>query len=660
MRSIAFRWQLWQSPYQQPLQRHSTIGGNATNRSELSWLIGLGVAGVLLSAVIPTYWHYWGHLPTRWSSVYHDRNAHYQAALNVACELRQGHILRALLDLDAASVAWPVLHPLLLSALLTVVGPQPEAAVVPALMGWSLATVVAFWFVWRLTNSFVAGWVTMALFLTSPALRVMATDVMLESLGLGLTLLVLAVYALWCQHPTAQHARWLGLTLSILFLHKFNYWGLVVITLGLHQYWRHRHLVYQPLSSVISSGLQHPSVIYSYIKHPISLVIIVLLVISLMIWYNQGLQIRWGYWHWSIRQPRLLIQAAYILLLLRIGLWWFQHGRQIVSQRLGPAGRTLLEWGSIPVLFWLALPFRLQYFLWYAGPGNDPGVLRDSLLDKAHYYINGIVVNYHIHPTLAIGSGVFAVIGVYYLLICAQCHAWKSVLPLYWVLAAVLTWSHPNQQMRFVHTWFPVLWILSGVGISWLINGWLRNLRYVGLIGRYLATIGALGIMTIGIGAPPQVTPWFGRGYGDPAESLREVYDAYLQRLSGREPVAILCNLPEASWRWPYLERFGHKSGVRHNLREIGVFDPVSLFDARRWTQQTDVTVIVYVEIPPSSPLYELPPHGRDNSAILEALFEQSRFQLHERIAVRHLGTVYLWRRWDADESIAITIPFNR
>lgn len=657
MRSIAFPRRLWRPQQDYHRQMHQQEGDTADRSSTSPYWVAIVVAMVLY-AVALTYGAYLEQLRLRWSSIYHDRNAHYQAAVNVACELRQGRLLRALLDLDAASVGWPVLHPVLLSIVLTLIGPRPEAAVFPSLMGWCLSTLVAVWFVWRLSGRWgiVAGLLTAALFLTSPALRVMATDVMLESLGLGLTLAALASYARWIESPTSTRARWLGISLSALFVHKYNYWGLVVLALASYEVLRHQSQWRQMIAAAVS-WLRRRHWSHLLPRHPLSLLVVLLLVISLAIWCCQGLRIQIGDWRWSIQRPRLLIEAAYGLFLLRLALWWWSRGRRLVELHWGVAWRTLLEWSGIPVLLWLALPFRLHYFVWYVSPGNDPGVLRHTLVEKARYYLEAITINYHVHPWVAAASAGLALLGVLRIAIEREAGGWKWLLTLFFILAGVLTWWHPNQQMRFVHTWLPVLWILSGVGAAWLVHLSAQFSLQLSRGVRFVVAAAAVTAVVLWTTRPPSVHPWFGRGYGDPPCSLRDVYDAYLDRLDGSRPVAILCNLPEASWRWPYLERFGHKNGLWHNLREIGVFDPVSLADAQRWAAQTDAMVIVYVEIPPTSPLYEPPPQGKDNSAILQALSEQSRFQLVERIPVGRLGTVYLWQRPDAETACCATIP---
>ena len=617
------------------------------HRGVRTWLIWLGLLALLISAATLTHRHYVSDIDRRWSSIYHDRNAHYQAALAIACELRQGHFGRALLDLDAASVAWPLLHPLLLGMMLVVAGPMPEVAVLPSLAGWILTAILAFTLVRTLggQSGTIGGLWAVGLILSSPALRIMATDVMLESLGLGLTLVAIVAYAAWVQHPSSRQAIWLGASLSTLFLHKYNYWGLVIISIGIHEMLRNRNHIFQIIIS-LSKIITDRKFIISQITSKLNYIILFLLTVSMIIIYFDGISVTIGYHRLGIQRPRLLIHLAYILCLIRLGRWWFTSARQAVEQQYGMPYRKLLEWSLIPPLVWLALPFRLQFFVWYAGPGNDPGILHHTFWQKFHYYWEGIHKNYYIHPWIATTSYIFAVIGLLALIMRNYRILWKWIIPLFFVISCILTFLHPNQQMRFVHTWFPFLWLISGVGLSCLINGMIQimhpSMKPLLILTTGMAIIsGIIAVMF----QPPQVQPEFGRGYGVPSQSLRQIYNAYLNQLSGQETTTILCNLPEASWRWPFLERFGHKNGLRHNLREIGCFDPVTLEDARRWLAVTQTQVIVYVEIPPHSPLYEPPPQGRDNSGIKKALSEQDRFRRVYSQTLPNLGSVSIWRR---------------
>ncbi|MCS7270899.1 MAG: hypothetical protein NZ703_07425, partial [Gemmataceae bacterium] len=385
--------------------RGLTLPPRGPDRSQVPLLLyGSVLACLMLWAGLMTYRQYLQQLPLRWSSIYHDRNAHYQAALGIACELRQGHLLQALRDLDAASVAWPLLHPLLLGLVLAVTGPLPEAAVLPGVLGWLTAGALAFWLVQRLLRGpagLLGGLLAAALLLSSPALRVMATDVMLESLGLALTLAVLVAYARWVESPSTRRAAWLGGLLAALFLHKYNYWGLTIVALIAHQIGWQAPSAKRCLSIVLAA-LPERKWLYRQLTHPLHYLILALLVVSGVIWYLQGVYLGLGPWHFEIHRPRLLIETAYLLFLVRLLGWWFRSGRRAVQRHAGEAWRTLIEWAGLPVLVWLALPFRLHYFVWYAGPGNNPGVLQLSWLQKLQFYAGGIASNYYLHRWLLV------------------------------------------------------------------------------------------------------------------------------------------------------------------------------------------------------------------------------------------------------------------
>jgi len=92
------------------------------------------------------------------------------------------------------------------------------------------------------------------------------------------------------------------------------------------------------------------------------------------------------------------------------------------------------------------------------------------------------------------------------------------------------------------------------------------------------------------------------------------------------------------------MERFGHKNGLQHTMRSAGAFDPVNADAAVRWLATTDCRVIVFVEIPRTSPLFELC-YPADNSAILTTMKAQTAFPLAHRETVRNLGTVWVWER---------------
>jgi hypothetical protein len=205
---------------------------------------------------------------------------------------------------------------------------------------------------------------------------------------------------------------------------------------------------------------------------------------------------------------------------------------------------------------------------------------------------------------------------------------------------------HPNQQLRFLHTWAPLVWVMAGVGVAGVLALLARAAGEA--VARGVGVLAVAGLAAALVQLTPafaRVGPAFGRGYNPADVSLRDLHDAYLPLIDPDQPTAIFCNRPDASWRWPFMERFGHKNGLWHNMREVGAFDPVTPEGVAKWIAATDCTTVVYVEIPRGSPLFEPNATPADNSAIRAAMKAQTRFAIAHRIRVRDLGTVWVWKR---------------
>jgi hypothetical protein len=586
------------------------------------------------------------NLRPRWSSVYHDRNAHYQAGLNVACELRNGHLLQAVLDLDAASMVWPALHPALLGMILTVVGPSPTAAVLPSLLGWCGATVFAFLIVRRVGGTYGAsgGLITAALFLGSPALQALATDVMLESLGLCLTLAVFYAYLVFVETPTRASGIALGLALSLLFLHKYNYWVLVVVSLGATELLRQPLMWLALLRSAVRM-VDWSAWSRAQFKRPLNYIIAGLLSISLVAWLNDGIVLAVAGKRLEIRETRLFVSAAYSLFLLRLAVWWWPQGRLVANTLVGEPGAKLIAWATILPLVWLLLPFRLKTFFWFSSPANAIPGFEHTFAHGFRYYLDGFVSEYHIASVLAVIAATLAAVGLVAFLV-RQGSAGRLVLPIAFLLSGTLAALHPNQQLRFLHTWAPLLWVVAGVGVTALLA---VLARFAGQRASQLAGGATLAALTVALfqltPAYARVSPAFGRGYDPKDVSVRSLHDAYLPLVDGQEPTAIFCSRPDASWRWAFMEKFGHKNGLKHNMRDVGAFDPVIPEGAAKWVAVTECMTVIYIEIPPTSPLFEPTSIPADNSAIPAAMMASTRFHLVERMGVQNLGRVWIWKQ---------------
>ena len=187
-----------------------------------------------LAAAAFAYVHFLQVSRHLWDGASHDRNAHYDFALQMASDLRLGRVVEFITELDSARM-WPPLHGILAATVLLAAGPDYRWAVLPSLAGWAAAVFFACLSARRAVRRGrdLAGLVAALFVLVSPAYRAYATDVMLESLGAGLSMAALYCYLTTVQGRGASPwpARCLGLVLTLLFLHKYNYWTLVVAAL---------------------------------------------------------------------------------------------------------------------------------------------------------------------------------------------------------------------------------------------------------------------------------------------------------------------------------------------------------------------------------------------------------------------------------------------
>src|SRR5262245_65898013 len=71
-----------------------------------------------------------------WQDVHHDRNGHFNFALDLALSLRNFDLPEFLLHLERARV-WPPVHGLALASVLTFGGIDIRLAIVPSLIGWT-------------------------------------------------------------------------------------------------------------------------------------------------------------------------------------------------------------------------------------------------------------------------------------------------------------------------------------------------------------------------------------------------------------------------------------------------------------------------------------------------------------------------------------------
>src|SRR5262249_21290891 len=164
------------------------------------------------------------------------------------------------------------LHAILV-ALTQLGGPDHRLAVLPSLAGWVLTMWCAFLIPRRLLRSggTAAGLIAMTFIAASPAYRAYATDCMYESLGAGLSLGVIYLYLAVLQDQTRQAAILFSVALSALFIHKYNYWLVVVFGLIAGEFLRQpREWIRYASSLCVRDRL--PAWIFAQLKHPLNYV----------------------------------------------------------------------------------------------------------------------------------------------------------------------------------------------------------------------------------------------------------------------------------------------------------------------------------------------------------------------------------------------------
>ncbi len=593
------------------------------------------VIAVSVTIAIVSYLQYLEIVRFRWGGMENDRNAHYLFGLSLALDVQQFDIRNLFSDLDGARV-WPPLHGILTAFLLLVGGLDHRLAVLPSLAGW-LGTVVFGFLVARRSVSSggnIAGWVAVIFILASPAHRVFATDVMLESLGSGLSLLVFYLYLVAVQEPSKRAYRNLALALTALFLIKYNYWLLVVAGLLAAQ------IADKPKAwwSFFLERINAPNWkawARAEIHHPLNYVMVTSLILMSVVLLSGG----WRFEIWgqeiSMRSHHNFVQVAYLALLIRCGFWWKRTGRAWF-QGLNPLLYQLAIWHAWPVALWLSLPKRVGYFLFFLSPANGANSPANFLWGLDFYW-QRVQADYQtgLWSTLLVAG--FLLVGFF---------SWRKFKPgvtaivFFVILAALLTMAHPNRKSRYLHSWIPAAWVLAGIGASTLAHRLLSRRRKT-----YIATglVAMLAIWQLHDPFLPGQSPEVGHRRLD--RSTLDITDFYLPYLEQSRHAAFFATVPVKHFaKWTFLERYKDRSRLEVYLKRFGPSHQENKRRFQKWLQTTQADTIVFLDVPPGSRFYF--PVQKHYSQYRELLSSQSVFKpFVQRYFPEYGCTVSLWRR---------------
>jgi hypothetical protein len=570
-----------------------------------------------------------------WGSLVHDRNAHYLFGLSIAQDIQHGDLRRLLADLDGART-WPPLHGILVAVVLLIGGTSAHLAVLPSLAGWVGTIVFGFLTARRMAPRYgnLSGFLTAVFILVSPAHRVFATDIMLESLGACFSLLAVWLYMVVLQNRPVWAQRALALTLTALFFQKYNYWLLVILALAGAEV-SSRPQVYLTRIRRLLASIDWAYGARRSWRNPLNYVLAVLVVLLMTLVFGDGHTVQVGGQSVSIHSPHNLLHLMYIVLFVRVAWWWF-HGGRAAALDIDPCYRRILVWHGIPIAVWFLWPKRLGYWLWYlfANSGENP---QHDLSGSVAYYAMSAGNDYHIgwwSAALATGLLVAGMITI------RQMRPGANAVLFLLLIGALATVPHPNRKSRFLHSWMPAGWAVAGAGAANLLpRRWPRALRPAGP-AMTASTAGVIALFHaqgfVSAGDSPE------RGHHDylPA-STRDLTDYYLPALADSEHPAVFSTMEiKHLLRWSFMEKGGLRDKLEVDWKRLVAPHPTLPHDEKgswaqrieAWLEATRCDTLVLIDIPPATYWHEKTNQNEVLASQLQAwLASQSVFRLAQQ-----------------------------
>lgn len=623
---------------------------SAPSRRQNDWL--LPALGILTALVLAgcLYGRFLSVDRSLWYNPYHDRNAHYLYGLKLATDVENGRVLQLLNDLNKARI-WPPLHGMATAAVLLIGGRDYRLAVLPSLAGWVATVVLGFLVARRAApqGGALAGSIAAVFVAASPAHRAYAVDIMLESLGAALSLLVLYCYLLTVQGRACEigKARCLAAALLLLFLEKYNYWLLVVLALlaaeGVSRgrlYWHAGRVLLQVLDR---------RWIAAQLCQPLNWIAGILLLASAYIYQRGEHPLQLFGRSFSLYPPHNLIHLAYIVMFIRLARWWWQQGRQWARQ-IDPRLRQIVLWLICPIAAWFLLPKHPSYFVWYLSFADRAPHQHMDFLGGFRDYATWAVQDYH----GSLASGLLAAV----LCLCGLL-AWRRLRPggvavlALLLLASVLTPLHPNHKGRMLHSWMPALWVTAGLGAAAVIYS--RGTKWLPRLRPWLS--GAIVAAAAWMNYPALCADGRAVEGGPHIEhpSMLDVTDAYLSKIQGSERTLLLTSLPlKPMAQWTWLEYFGNFDYLEERWYGFGDSGADNRRGFAHWLQTTACDTLVFCETTICRAGVDSGPECALHDELKEMLSGQQSFRLAEVHELKHLACrVQIWRRYAPQPRIA-------
>jgi hypothetical protein len=613
------------------------------NRRTLPALLFAAVAlAVALPIAVSLYRDHVADPGALWRNVYHDRHGHYATGLDVAVRLRSFDVPGLLSQIQKAQV-WGPVNGLALGIVLAIGGFDHRLAIVPSLACWTAVIVLTALIACRLFRdnnilAATAAGVAVAFTTTSPALQLLARDVMLELPGTALSALAIFAFMRAAAAPE-NRTRWrvLALVLTVLFFLKANYFIMVVAALAIA--WltlpgRFREVVnatrtIAPSAAMLRRLLLDPLIIGAAIVAAAAVVIVLRGPVPYELFGRSV----------SLYPPRNVVTIAYALLFARAATSWWR-ARAGFHQRLSVATRALFYFLVVPIAVSFLLPQRLGVFLWFVGPTHAGASGGYSLGNAGSVYAPAFLEGFSVAPWA--GWLALALFG------CAM-FRWRRfpaegrAVFVFALLCTAVVLIHPQQQGRFLTTFLFAVWIGSGAGAASLIELVARGM-WRGVAAAAVVVLLAVGLVRQQPNTTAAAATAIRRTSGP---SDLQLAAAIRELIPDEQQVAIASTFGFTRlYDWPLIERC--RCRIRADVFRIPAGDRAAVRDAATaWLQRAAANRLLVFDFPEF--IGEVPVLGFDyarTSGIVDAVAAQELFTHERTIELPEFGgRVSVWRR---------------
>jgi hypothetical protein len=277
--------------------------------------------------------------------------------VSIATHLRSFQLIGVADDLLSSNI-WPPLHGLVLGIVLAVGNVDPRLAIVPSLLGWSATVIVSTLVAYRLAGVSAAA-ICCVFVAGSPAFRLLGSDVMLEGLGAGLSALGLYLFLRAMEQP-ADSVRWraLALVLTLLFFEKYNYWMLLLVSLGAAALFERPKAITQAILDFWTDC--DPVVLKRLLRHPLMIAAYAATLVTLLILFFKPEPVELFGRRIVFYPPGNPATVAYALAFCCVAHFAWRH-RATIAERIDPVAGILLRWHLLPIAVSLLWPARLPW-----------------------------------------------------------------------------------------------------------------------------------------------------------------------------------------------------------------------------------------------------------------------------------------------------------